>query len=147
MRFRAVCCTILARRLGLYVSQLSVTTYRDADCVAIRGLLSSCFWLAIFDEECAPQYRQQRRLSRGDLAEAVGVTRQTINATKRERYDLSFKLAFALAEYFGCQGPVLTGFHHTGLTSLAHASGQCYVNMFTTIATFVTSQSTLDGRH
>lgn len=49
-----------------------------------------------------PTYRKQRRLSQGDLAEAVGVTSQTINATECERYDLSLKLTFALADSFGC---------------------------------------------
>ncbi|TKX82560.1 transcriptional regulator, partial [Halorubrum sp. SS5] len=33
--------------------------------------------------------------SQADLAAAVGVTRQTINAIERERYDPSLELAFA----------------------------------------------------
>lgn len=41
--------------------------------------------------------------SQADLAEAVGVTRQTINAIERERYDPSLELAFALAEQFDCR--------------------------------------------
>lgn len=49
----------------------------------------------------------ERRAETGDsqanLAEAVGVTRQTINAIERERYDPSLELAFALAEYFDCR--------------------------------------------
>ena len=38
--------------------------------------------------------------SQADLAAAVGVTRQTINAIERERYDPSLELAFALAAHF-----------------------------------------------
>ncbi|GAA0718918.1 putative transcriptional regulator [Halorubrum trapanicum] len=41
--------------------------------------------------------------SQADLAAAVGVTRQTINAIERERYDPSLKLAFKLADHFGCR--------------------------------------------
>jgi len=41
--------------------------------------------------------------SQADLAAAVGVTRQTINAIERERYDPSLELAFDLAAHFGCR--------------------------------------------
>jgi len=41
--------------------------------------------------------------SQADLAAAVGVTRQTINAIERERYDPSLELAFDLAEHFDCR--------------------------------------------
>ena len=41
--------------------------------------------------------------SQADLAAAVGVTRQTINAIERERYDPSLELAFALADHFDCR--------------------------------------------
>ena len=44
--------------------------------------------------------RDERGLSQRDLAEAVGVTRQTINAIERDRYDPSLDLAFKLASYF-----------------------------------------------
>ncbi len=40
--------------------------------------------------------------SQADLAAAVGVTRQSINAIERGRYDPSLELAFALADHFGC---------------------------------------------
>jgi len=46
--------------------------------------------------------REAENLSQGELAEAVGVTRQTINAIERERYDPSLELAFALADHFDC---------------------------------------------
>lgn len=40
--------------------------------------------------------------SQADLAAAVGVTRQSINAIERGRYDPSLELAFALADHFDC---------------------------------------------
>lgn len=46
--------------------------------------------------------RERAGLSQGALAEAVGVTRQTINAIERERYDPSLDLAFDLADHFDC---------------------------------------------
>ena len=42
-------------------------------------------------------------MSQADLAAAVGVTRQTINAIERERYDPSIELAFELAAHFDCR--------------------------------------------
>lgn len=46
--------------------------------------------------------RNAENRSQGDLAEAVGVTRQTINAIERNRYDPSLELAFKLAAHFDC---------------------------------------------
>ena len=39
-------------------------------------------------------------LTQEDLAEKVGVTRQTINAIEKQKYDPSLKLAFKLANLF-----------------------------------------------
>ena len=47
--------------------------------------------------------RDATGLSQADLAAAVGVTRQTINAIERERYDPSIELAFKLADHFDCR--------------------------------------------
>jgi len=44
--------------------------------------------------------REDADLSQADLAAAVGVTRQTVNAIERERYDPSLELAFKLATFF-----------------------------------------------
>ena len=49
-----------------------------------------------------PERRSSEGLSQADLAAAVGVTRQTINAIERDRYDPSLELAFELAAYFDC---------------------------------------------
>jgi putative transcriptional regulator len=53
-------------------------------------------------ENNLPRRRETAGLSQGELAEAVGVTRQTINAIERERYDPSLELAFKLAAHFEC---------------------------------------------
>jgi putative transcriptional regulator len=45
-------------------------------------------------------HREREGLSQRALAEAVGVTRQTINAVERERYDPSLELALKLAAHF-----------------------------------------------
>ncbi|MFC6786316.1 helix-turn-helix transcriptional regulator [Halobaculum halobium] len=47
--------------------------------------------------------REDRNMSQAGLAEAVGVTRQTINSIERGRYDPSLELAFALADFFDCR--------------------------------------------
>jgi len=44
--------------------------------------------------------RHERGLSQGQLAEAMGVSRQTINAIETERYTPSLPLALQLARYF-----------------------------------------------
>lgn len=45
--------------------------------------------------------RIQKDLPQGQLAEAVGVSRQTINSIENERYTPSLPLALALARFFG----------------------------------------------
>ena len=45
--------------------------------------------------------RTQRDLAQGQLAEAMGVSRQTINSIENERYTPSLPLALALARNFG----------------------------------------------
>jgi putative transcriptional regulator len=47
------------------------------------------------------ELRSVRGLSQAALAEALEVSRQTINAIETERYTPSLPLAFALARYFG----------------------------------------------
>ena len=50
-----------------------------------------------------PTYRDRNDLSQGELAEAVDVSRQTINAIERERYNPSLELAFSLTGFFECR--------------------------------------------
>lgn len=45
--------------------------------------------------------RAERDWSQADLAEALGVSRQTVNALETGRYDPSLPLAFRIARVFG----------------------------------------------
>jgi putative transcriptional regulator len=45
--------------------------------------------------------RMRKNLAQGQLAEAMGVSRQTINSIENERCTPSLPLALALARYFG----------------------------------------------
>jgi putative transcriptional regulator len=45
--------------------------------------------------------RAERGWSQGELAERLGVSRQTINAIETEKYEPSLTLAFKIAELFG----------------------------------------------
>ena len=47
------------------------------------------------------ELRAQKDLAQGQLAEAMGVSRQTINSIENDRYTPSLPLAIALARYFG----------------------------------------------
>jgi putative transcriptional regulator len=44
--------------------------------------------------------RAERNWSQGDLAERLGVSRQTVNALEAGRYDPSLPLAFRIAKVF-----------------------------------------------
>ncbi|MDQ1305219.1 MAG: putative transcriptional regulator [Actinomycetota bacterium] len=45
--------------------------------------------------------RTQRGLSQGGLGEALGVSRQTVNAIETGKYDPSLPLAIGIARFFG----------------------------------------------
>ncbi|QGN06586.1 transcriptional regulator [Halorhabdus sp. CBA1104] len=47
-------------------------------------------------------WRAKKDITQGELADDVDVSRQTINAIERGRYDPSLELAFELAHYFEC---------------------------------------------
>ena len=44
--------------------------------------------------------RAERQWSQGDLAEKLGVSRQTVNALETGKYDPSLPLAFKIAQLF-----------------------------------------------
>ena len=44
--------------------------------------------------------RAERGWSQGDLAERLGVSRQTVNAIETGKYDPSLELAFSIAKLF-----------------------------------------------
>lgn len=45
--------------------------------------------------------RAERSWSQAELAERLGVSRQTVNAVETERYEPSLSLAFKIARLFG----------------------------------------------
>ncbi|NJE85166.1 transcriptional regulator [Thermococcus sp. CX2] len=47
------------------------------------------------------ELREAGGLTQEELAKALGVTRQTIIAIERGKYDPSLKLAFRIARFFG----------------------------------------------
>lgn len=48
-------------------------------------------------------WRAKKDLTQEELAEEVGVTRQTINSIERGKYNPSLELAFKLADFFDCK--------------------------------------------
>ena len=48
-------------------------------------------------------FRAKHNLTQGELAERLGVSRQTINAIETEKYDPSLPLAFKIADVFACR--------------------------------------------
>lgn len=47
------------------------------------------------------ELRRDRKLRQEDLAEKLGVTRQTIIAIENDKYDPTLELAMRLSEFFG----------------------------------------------
>ena len=58
------------------------------------------------------ELRAAREWSQSDLAEKLGVSRQTINAIETEKYDPSLPLAFKVARLF--KQPIEEIFEHDG---------------------------------
>lgn len=49
------------------------------------------------------QLRAERAWSQGDLAEQLGISRQSVNAIETGKYDPSLPLAFRIADLFGAR--------------------------------------------
>lgn len=47
------------------------------------------------------QLRKANKISQAELADEMGVTRQTIISLEKGRYNASLELAFKIARYFG----------------------------------------------
>ena len=47
------------------------------------------------------ELRQERNWTQADLADRIQVSRQTINAIEKEKFDPSLPIAFRLARIFG----------------------------------------------
>jgi len=58
------------------------------------------------------EMRAAKEWAQGDLAEKLGVSRQTINAIETEKYDPSLPLAFKVARLFRMQIEEI--FEHNG---------------------------------
>lgn len=46
------------------------------------------------------EFRKKHKLSQGELADIVGVTRQTITSLECEKYTASLMLAYKISKYF-----------------------------------------------
>ena len=49
------------------------------------------------------EFRKENKITQDDLAEAVGVTRQTIISLEAGKYNASLQLAFKIAKHFGTE--------------------------------------------
>lgn len=49
---------------------------------------------------CLRDLRKERGITQGDLADAIEVSRQTINAVEADKYDPSLPMAYRLAAFF-----------------------------------------------
>ena len=47
------------------------------------------------------ELRKANKISQAELADEIGVTRQTIISLEKGRYNASLELAFKIAKYFG----------------------------------------------
>ena len=56
--------------------------------------------LVILSMNCLRSLRENRNWSQSDLAERLGLSRQTINAIENKRYDPSLPLVFQIAQQF-----------------------------------------------
>lgn len=54
-------------------------------------------------KNCLEQLRRERGVRQEELADAVGVSRQTIISLEKGRYNPSIVLAFRLSRYFDCR--------------------------------------------
>lgn len=52
-------------------------------------------------KNCLRELRAQRKWSQAELAEKLGVSRQSVNAIETGRFDPSLPLAFRLSNLFG----------------------------------------------
>lgn len=51
-------------------------------------------------ENQVKKFRKKQNITQAELAEEVGVSRQTINAIETGRYDPSLELALKIADFF-----------------------------------------------
>jgi putative transcriptional regulator len=71
-----------------------------ADVILLLGNCPFLFIKKISMKNSLRELRAKQGWSQADLAEKLGVSRQTINAIETEKYDPSLPLAFKIAEVF-----------------------------------------------
>ncbi|WP_193165873.1 helix-turn-helix transcriptional regulator [Microbulbifer hainanensis] len=54
-------------------------------------------------KNCLKALRAERRWTQQQLADALGVSRQTVNAIEKGKFDPSLPVAFRLAALFACR--------------------------------------------
>jgi len=57
---------------------------------------------------------EQHEMTQQELAERIGVTRQTVNAIEAGKYSPSLEIAFRIAEVFGLRVDEVFAHHHRG---------------------------------
>jgi putative transcriptional regulator len=67
-------------------------------------------------------FRAMHNLTQEKLAQALGVTRQTILAIEKEKYDPSLSLAFRIAYYFNVKIEDIFTYTHDELEQVSGAS-------------------------
>lgn len=65
-------------------------------------LVESLLYMGLNIKNRVKELRTARQWTQEQLAEAVGVSRQSINSIERERYVPSLELALTFARVFGC---------------------------------------------
>lgn len=63
--------------------------------------MTNRLWEGEYMETKIRQFRQEKGLTQQELAESVGVTRQTINALENARYNPSLLLAYKISKILG----------------------------------------------
>lgn len=76
--------------------------FRDGNHFGIgqRSLSLLCHTAVLMKNELRV-FRAKRDMTQAELAELLGVSRQTVNAIETEKYDPSLPLAFKIARLFG----------------------------------------------
>ena len=69
-----------------------------------------------------PELRKARRMSQQKLADAVGVTRQTITSIEVGKYTASLELAYKIARFFGKSIEEVFDFSHLEVSDHADAT-------------------------
>lgn len=69
-----------------------------------------------------PELRKARRMSQQELADAVGVTRQTITSIEVGKYIASLELAYKIARFFGQSIEDVFDFSHLEGSDHDHAA-------------------------